>query len=94
MGCVRISFVCPHFFRKRVEPFSSWTIHELPGFENWFILQKSQYLSDYLGCIIHVGLQIMHNETELVKNISDYYSKSLSVFREFGGPSVYFPLCQ
>jgi hypothetical protein len=32
----------------------------------------------------------MNNETELVKNISNYYTKSLTVFREFGGPSVYF----
>jgi hypothetical protein len=32
----------------------------------------------------------MNNEVDLVKNISDYYAKSLSVFREFGGPSVYF----
>jgi len=32
----------------------------------------------------------MNNESELVKHISDYYSKSLDVLREFGGPSVYF----
>lgn len=32
------------------------TIHELPGFENWFILNKSQYLSDSLGHIIHIRL--------------------------------------
>jgi hypothetical protein len=32
----------------------------------------------------------MNNEIELVRDISDYYSKSMRVFREFGGPSVYF----
>ncbi len=32
----------------------------------------------------------MNNEIELVKHISDYYSKSCSVLDEFGGPSVYF----
>ena len=32
----------------------------------------------------------MNNETELVRNISYYYSRSLSVFRDFGGPSIYF----
>lgn len=32
----------------------------------------------------------MNNETELVKGISDYYKKSLTILDEFGGPSVYF----
>jgi len=32
----------------------------------------------------------MNNEIELVNNIREYYAKSISVFREFGGPSVYF----
>lgn len=32
----------------------------------------------------------MHNEVKLVKNIAGYYSKSLGILREFGGPSVYF----
>jgi len=32
----------------------------------------------------------MNNEIELVRDISGYYSKSLDVMREFGGPSVYF----
>lgn len=32
----------------------------------------------------------MNNEVELVKNTHFYYPKSMSVFREFGGPSLYF----
>ena len=32
----------------------------------------------------------MNNEIELVRDISCYYAKSISVLREFGGPSVYF----
>jgi hypothetical protein len=32
----------------------------------------------------------MNNEIELVKHISHYYKKSLTVLNEFGGPSVYF----
>ena len=33
---------------------------------------------------------MINNELELVRNISEYYSKSLNVSREFGGPSIYF----
>jgi hypothetical protein len=34
--------------------------------------------------------EITNNEIKLVKRISDYYDRSLTVLNEFGGPSVYF----
>ncbi len=33
---------------------------------------------------------MLKNRDDLIRNIKDYYQRSLSVLREFGGPSIYF----
>ena len=33
---------------------------------------------------------MLNNRDDLIKNIRDYYQKSLTVLKEFGGPSIYF----
>jgi hypothetical protein len=38
----------------------------------------------------HLRTPVTNNENVLVDNISYYYNKSLSVLKDFGGPSVYF----
>ncbi len=32
----------------------------------------------------------MKNREDLIKNLKDYYDKTLTVLSEFGGPSIYF----
>jgi hypothetical protein len=39
---------------------------------------------------LSLQVKITNNEVELVRDIKHYYAESLQVFRDFGGPSVYF----
>ena len=43
-----------------------------------------------IGLITNWGVEEMKNREDLIHNLKDYYEKSLTVFRYFGGPCVYF----